>query len=450
MCFVANRFFHTEGFRLTALFAGVFTVSILVLGGSVLVINDQAFNDQIVQSAQANTIAIQKAYTTQGAHEAQELAQQLMASPEGSDYLLLQNNGQKLVGNLPIMAPTVGETQIAIRHHRRVLGFGAMVAPGLYVFSGTDMARAHYAHERILTTLEWLFFGGLLIAIAAGALVSRSFLRRMDAISSACRSIMQGNLKARIAERGTKDELDRLANTINQMLDRIEALMGNLHQVVNDIAHDLRTPVTHLRHRLERARIEAKDPADHKRALDAAISAADDILALFAALLRVAEIEGGARRAAFALIDVTDLLKHLHAVFAPVAEDSGHIFLFHVEAALVIRGDRELLIQLFSNLIENAIVHTPAGTQISLGAAMHDGEVMISIQDTGPGVPSAEHDRLFRPLYRRETSRTRPGHGLGLSLVAAIAELHGASISVASDAGFRLSVTFPGHAASAA
>jgi signal transduction histidine kinase len=270
----------------------------------------------------------------------------------------------------------------------------------------------------------------LILALVGGLTVSRGFLRRADVFVKTCRAIMSGNLTSRIPVRGTQDELDRLSETINAMLDRIATLMGNLSQVTNDIAHDLRTPVTHLRHRLERARSQAVTVEDYDQALEAAIAASDDILALFAALLRIAQVEGGARRAAFAPLDLAQLLVHLGDLFAPVADDAGHRLHLALDGPARILGDRELLTQLFSNLIENAILHTPAGTHVTISLGRDGNEAVAVVSDDGPGVPPEEHQKLFQRFYRREASRTQPGYGLGLALVSAIADLHGARMTI--------------------
>lgn len=217
------------------------------------------------------------------------------------------------------------------------------------------------------------------------------------------------------------------------MLSRIGMLMDNLAQVSNDIAHDLRTPVTHLRHRLERARADCHTPEEYAASLETAIAKADEILGLFAALLRIAQIEGGERRAAFTSLNLGALLEQMRELFDPVTEEAGHSLRLSAAPGLVIRGDPQLLTQLFSNLIENAIVHTPPGTRITLSLGSADGHAVAQVSDDGPGVPAEEHDRLFRRLYRREASRTQPGHGLGLSLALAIAELHGARIHIVKD-----------------
>ena len=435
-----TRFLHTEAFRLSAIYAAIFAVSMLVLGGMMLLIAQRAFHDQIVQFSQADIAAIQNGYDNEGLHEAREVVQQSMAAPGVSDFLLLQQDGHKIAGNLPAMAPRVGVFTLT-SDGREILGVGQLLAPGIYAWSGSDLARARVARQQMMQTMAWLFAAALLLAAAGGALVSRSFLRKSDAMARACRAIMDGDLRARIPVRGTQDELDRLAGTINEMLDRIAALMENLRQVTNDIAHDLRTPVSHLRQGLERAR---ETPADLAQALETAIHKTDEILALFAALLGIAQIEGGARRAAFTGVELAALLLHMREIFAPVAEAADHALVVEIAQEVEVRGDRALLIQLLSNLIENAILHTPAGTHIILSLGPIDGRAAITVADDGPGVPAGEHAKLFQRLYRREASRTHPGYGLGLSTAQAIAELHGAEIGVVpGTAGFAIRIRFP-------
>lgn len=443
-----NRFLRTEGFRLSALYAAVFALSVVILGTVVLVITNQALRDQILTFSATDIAAIRNGYTSQGLHEAREVAQQLMSGPANSGLYLLQQDGKVVAGNLPAMAPRTGAIEISFSDKgrtREVLGRGDFLAPGLYVFSGSDMARLRAVQAHIFKIMLGLFVAALLIAVAGGALVSRGFLRRTDAMARACREIMQGDLKLRIPVRGTRDELDRLAEAINAMLARICALMENLSQVSNDIAHDLRTPVTHLRNRLERARADSQTEEDYRGALDTAIAKADEILGLFTALLRIAQIEGGERRAAFAPLELEMLLAQMRDLFEPVAEETEHGLQLAVGDKAVIRGDRQLLVQLFSNLIENAIVHTPPGTRIALSLSREDGWAMVQVSDNGPGVPREEHDRLFRRLYRREASRSRPGYGLGLAVVSAIAELHGAAIRLVDGAraGLTVEIAFP-------
>ncbi len=427
------RLFHTEGFRIAAIFVAIFAVSAAAMAASVLVITDNAFRDQVVQFANADIAAVREGYKTDGEHEAREVIGQRMALPGASDFFLLQRDGKRQAGNLAPMPPRIGILTLpGSASHHEILGVAAELAPGLYVFSGSDLYRVRLAREQIVRVLIWIFAAALVLSALAGSLVSRRFLSRTDMIAQTCRAIMDGDLKTRIPVRGTQDELDRLSQTINAMLDRIAALMENVRQVTNDIAHDLRTPVTHLRHRLERARGQVA-PADYDKALEAAILASDDILALFAALLRIAQIEGGARRAGFASVELAELLRQLRDMLGPVADDAGHDLVLAAPGSAVVRGDRELLVQLFSNLIENAIVHTPRGTRIEIALQVENGVALVSVSDNGPGVPPEEHEKLFRRFYRQEASRTRPGYGLGLSLAAAIAELHGGGIRIVRD-----------------
>jgi signal transduction histidine kinase len=444
---VQIRFVRTESFRLSALYAGIFSFSILALGIFVLVITDDALRGQIIQFSSADIAAVRNGYSVEGVREAREVVHQLMAGPVSSDFYLLQQDGNAIAGNMPAMPTRTGTVNLpasAATGNHQVLGVGDFLAPGLYVFTGSDTARLRAVQAHILHVMLALFAAAMLLAVAGGTLVSWSFLRRTDAMARACRDIMDGDMKLRIPVRGTQDQLDRLAEAINEMLSRIGQLMDNLAQVSNDIAHDLRTPVTHLRHRLERARADCHTPEEYAAALEAAIAKADEILGLFAALLRIAQIEGGERRAAFNNLNLGALLEQMRELFDPVAEEAGHFLDLASAPGLVIRGDRQLLTQLFSNLIENAVVHTPSGTRITLSLRSADGRAVAKVTDDGPGVPEEEHERLFRRLYRREASRTQPGYGLGLSLASAIADLHGASIRILKEGhGMSVEVSFP-------
>jgi signal transduction histidine kinase len=442
---VQIRFLHTEGFRIAAIFVAIFAVAAGVLAVSVLLTVNEEFRDQIVQFANTDIAAVKNGYSTQGEKEAREVIEQRMTAADASDFFLLQRDGKRLAGNLAPMPPRTGIFTLQGANRHQILGVATMIAPGLYFFSGSDLHHAYVAREHILRILIWVFLGALLLATLGGILVSRGFLSRTDAIAKTCRAIMNGNMKTRIPVRGTQDELDRLSQTINAMLDRIAALMENVRQVTNDIAHDLRTPVTHLRHRLEHARLHVAAPADYDKVLESAITTSDEILALFAALLRIAQIEGGARRAGFAAVELADLLHQLRDMFGPVADDEGHALTLTLSQHAAIRGDRELLVQLFSNLIENAIVHTPAGTHIEIALRVEKNFAVVSVCDDGPGVPEEEHEKLFQPLYRREASRSRPGHGLGLALVNAITDLHSGHIVLRKNAqpGLCVEVFFP-------
>jgi signal transduction histidine kinase len=248
-------------------------------------------------------------------------------------------------------------------------------------------------------------------------------------MSAAAEAIIDGDLTRRIPVRGSDDDLDRLAMTFNRMLDRIGGLMDSLRQVSNDIAHDLRTPLTRLRQRLEANRA-LESPDEHAAAIGGALRDVDAILDSFAALLRIAQVEGGARRAAFRPIDVTALARTVVEAFAPSAEDDGQTLRAEGETPLVVEGDSELLTQMLANLVENALRHAGPDAQIRVSTAADGADVRLSVSDNGPGVPEGERQRVFDRFYRLERSRSTEGSGLGLALVAAVARLHGAEIEL--------------------
>ena len=429
---VRARFLHTESFRLTIVYAVIFALSVAVLGTVVLAITNATLRDQIVQFAQADIAAMRDGYEHEGVREAREVTLQHMAAKGAADFLLLQHGDHLVAGNLPMMSPVEGVQEIADPNAtgHTILGVGELLAPHLYAFAGSDLSYVQAVRVRILNVLLWLFLAALVPAGLGGVLVSRNFLARTDAIASTCRAIMAGNLKNRIPVRGNQDELDLLAVTINQMLGRIDALMENLHQVTNDIAHDLRTPLTHLRNGLEQALSNAQTPEEHAAALKSGIAAADDILLLFRALLRLAQVEGGARRGDFISTDLTTLLGKVREVYSAVAEDTEHTLIVEAAPPCLVLGDKELLFQLLANLVENAIVHTPVGTRIIVSLEVGAETVEIHVRDNGPGVPSAEYAKLFQRFYRREASRSTPGHGLGLAVVSAVSELHGGTVRI--------------------
>jgi len=239
---------------------------------------------------------------------------------------------------------------------------------------------------------------------------------------------MEGDLSARIPVRGTNDEIDQLVVGLNAMLDRIQQLLDGLRQVTSDIAHDLRTPLGRLRQKLEEAREHATTTAEYQGATEAAIAEADSLLEIFSALLRIAQIEAGAQKSAFSAVDLSELVRSIGEAYAPVAEDAQHKLETAVEDGVTLAGDRQLLAQLFTNLVENALNHTPAGSAVRLILRRIATGFEAEVADNGPGIPAAEHDKVFDRFYRLDRSRTTSGSGLGLALVKAIAILHGLSI----------------------
>jgi signal transduction histidine kinase len=324
-----------------------------------------------------------------------------------------------------------------------VLGRGVYIADGIYLFVGRDTSQIRATRVRIIQAFAWIEGVSIVLAGLGGIFFSVQFMRRIDAIARTCQSIIAGKFTDRIPLRGSGDELDTLSVAINNMLDRISTLLDNLRQVSSDVAHDLRTPLTHLRNRLEEARQKSVTTDDYAAVVSHAIDDTDHLLVIFSALLRISQIESGSRLAAFSTLSLTDILERIYDMYGPVAEDEHHVLQHDIQKDVRIRGDGELLTQMFSNLIENAIRHTPSGTRILIRLAVSGNTVAASVEDNGPGIPLGEYDKVFRRFYRLTSSRSTPGYGLGLALVAAIANLHNAKIELSDNhPGLRCVISF--------
>ncbi|MBX9701442.1 MAG: HAMP domain-containing histidine kinase, partial [Acetobacteraceae bacterium] len=287
--------------------------------------------------------------------------------------------------------------------------------------------------------------------LLGGLVVGRGVARRAAAMGAALEGVQEGDLGRRLPVTGGSDEFDRLAARINATLDRLQAAMATLRQVTDDIAHDLRTPLSRLRQRLEGA-ARGVGPADAWRAeAETAIAECDAILDLFAALLRIAQVESGAGlRAGFAPFDLSALLESVAEAYAPAAEERGQALAADIPPGIGATGDRTLVAQMLANLVENAVRHGRAGGRVGLALrppAAAGAGAMVVIQDDGPGIPAAERDRVFRRFVRLDAARATPGSGLGLALVRAVAELHGAEVAL-EDAGpgLRAVLRFPAAA----
>jgi len=299
--------------------------------------------------------------------------------------------------------------------------------------------------ERIMleTMIGALIVTGLLGA-AGGYLLSRGALRRIDAINRTVGSILAGDLTRRVPSRGTGDELDRLADRLNHMLARIEALISGMREVTDNVAHDLRTPLARLRSQLEIALMHRDDEAFYREALQSAIAQADGIIGTFNALLSIAQIESGTLRESLTELDLGAIAQDVAELYEPLAEEKGVTFVSALAKSAMVRGNRHLLSQMIGNLLDNAIKYTPAHGRAGLVVeAAVEGATLI-VTDSGPGIPAEARARVLARFTRLESSRNTPGSGLGLSLAAAIASQHDATLMLEDNApGLRAAVRFP-------
>ena len=444
--------FRTSSFRLTLLYAGLFTASVLVLFGTTYwSATSYAAHDQMSEiGIEFAAIQDEERLTGDGSLPAIIDNHMRQHVDVRAAYLLQDPRGIKMAGNIAAQTPHLGPSMISVLLGRRVRAIranGYRLANGDYLLIGRDTFFIREMRELIIRAFGAGLAITLLLAGLGGAIISASALKRIESFSQTSSAIIGGDMTQRVPLRGHDDEFDHLAASLNAMLDRIEDLMRNIRQVSNDIAHDLRTPLTRLRQRLERALRRSHTVEELHETLGASIAQVDSILETFGALLSIAQIEAGGRATSPSTIDVSMLLAKIVEDFSPAAEDCGHRLVAEIEPGIKLSADRELLTQMVANLVDNAIRHSFAGTLIWVQGKLIGNNFEIAIADTGPGIPPEERENVLRPFYRLEASRTTEGSGLGLSLVAAIAKQHQAKLSLTdSDPGLRVAVLFPAAA----
>ncbi len=434
----------------------MFAVSALVLGAAVFLSARSALEQQMQVRIEAEAALLGEEFHGGGGLE--RLLALVRARGRGVtalDYLVQDRDGAHLAGEVPAMsALRPGWTVLDVPQAReddgkpeRVRALVMDLGGGLLLAVGDDLGRIAEIEEAVATAFLWTVGLAAVLGIGGGVLLSRAFLARVDAIGRTAEAIIAGDLTRRIPLKGTGDDLDRLAGTLNCMLDRIGVLMESLHQVSSDVAHDLRTPLSRLYQRLEDARSYARSIAEYEAAIDGAVREAEGLLDTFSALLRIAQVEGASPRAGFAAVDLSAVAESVADAYRPDAEEAGHVLAAEVAPGVTLHGDQELLTQAAANLVENALRHTPAGTRITVRLTARTGAgigACLSIEDNGPGVEADSLPRLVHRFYRGERSRTTPGNGLGLSLVAAVADLHGAMLRLRNvEPGLRVSLLFP-------
>ncbi len=445
-----NRVFRTATFRLAALYVLLFATSVAVLGVVVYLTTAAALDRRLDERIAREMTVLKSAFQTGGlARLEAEVRTHQRTRPAGSlDYLVTGAGGARLVGDLPIVPTQIGWSNIKNKEsdgdisHRRVLVVA--LNGGVRLAIGADREQIDELEEAIFYGFASAFGAVIALGSIGGVALSLALLKRVETIRRTAEAIAAGDLTQRVPVRGTNDDLDRLSRTLNRMLDRIAELMESLRQVSADIAHDLKTPLARLRQRLETTQTQAQSVDQHNAAIEAAIAQVDEILGIFGALLRIAQIEAGTRRADFRELDLSAIFANVVDAFAPAAEDAGKRLDAMIKPAIHFLGDRELLTQMLANLVENAIRHTPVGTRIEVALGSDRERIVGTVTDNGPGVGAEERERIFQRFYRLEHSRSMPGSGLGLSLVKAVADLHGIALAVRdAEPGLQIIMRFP-------
>ncbi len=438
----APPLFRSAGVRLAVAYAAVFGLSALVLVFVLWSATRSLLNGQVDTLIQVDAQALAERWRQAGAPGVIASIDERLVGNVDDDavYAVIDPYGRIVAGNvrntdLQPGLPTRGDiSELVLPRHgtRSVARLHRVTLPGDYsLVVGRDVDARAALRDLLAHTLAWAMLLVAGLSILGALVVRRLFQRMLHDVSDTAAAVSAGDLSPRVRLSGRGDEMDRLATTINAMLDRITRLMDGVRQVSNVIAHDLRTPITRARARLEHAAASPASDAELRIAIGRAVDDLDGITAVFQALLRISEIEAGARRSAFEPLDCAPMLRDLAELYVAVAEEQGIRLVTVVTSTLPLRGDRTLLQQAVSNLLDNAIKFSPPGGTVRLAGQAAPGNVVrIVVADEGPGLTPEELARATERFYRGEAARHTPGFGLGLTLVRAVAGLHGGSLTL--------------------
>ncbi len=406
------------------------------------------WRSELRETVQEEQQRLMKAYQAEGLAGLKELVEMRARKikDQGFIYLLQDKSGARQAGNLDAMAPKVGWYDFVppwLDEDEPFVTAGLMLPDGGFLLIGHDAYEMLEAVDLAEEGSVWILVIVLPLSLLTGLAISALILRRLEAINRLTLEIRSGNIKKRLPLSASGDEFDRLAGHLNAMLDSVEDLTDGLRQVSNEIAHEMRTPLTRIHSKLETARREPMNAERLNETIESISGELNGLLGAFAAMLRIAQLDAGTSRSTFRQFELSEALSNLGQDFGPIAEGNGITLRVEIEPDLRVSGDRRLIVQMMVNLVENAISHSGA-SQIHLSASKREGEIMVGLADNGIGIPETERVRVFQRFYRLETGPKSTGYGLGLSFVAAIARLHRVAIAlVDNQPGLRVELSFP-------
>ena len=460
-----GKLFRTTAFKLSLGYLVAFAIGASVVMTWVSWSVGRLIDEQIGATVEAEINGLSEQYAQGGIRRLVDVVERRVRQPGASLYLVTNFQGQTISGNIKSLPPDVllqpgvretsyervGESAI----DRRALARIFLLPGGFRLLVGRDLEDRESLRNvmggALLTSLFWL----VVIGTLGGLFVARRVLRRVEAISESARSIMQGDLAQRLPLAGANDELDRLAANLNEMLERIQELMAGVREVSDNIAHDLKTPLTRLRNRAEEALRNANQSSDYRIALEKMLEESDQLIRIFNALLMIARLEAGTERGDHLLFDLAASARDVAELYEPVAEEAGVDLVVETSGEVLVSGSRELMGQALANLIDNALKYGSPQKQgqrarVQVRVQRVGDKVEASVADQGSGIPAADRERVFGRFVRLEGSRSRPGSGLGLSLVAAVAGLHNGMVKIEdNEPGLRIVVVIPAAAAEA-
>jgi len=450
-------------FRLALISAIVFAMLSSMVLGLVFVTTATLIDHQTVTAINTETAGLRDIFERGGPSALVRALERRISGYQGYHhiYMLAAPDGEPMVGNLrqwPRVQPdSSGWLRFTVEGDANELrgdtwAVQARITPlssGLHLLVGRDMTERGNFSQIMEQSLAFALAAALILGILGGVVMSRNLLRRLDAVNRTAATILAGDLSGRVPVTGAGDEFDRLAFNVNTMLDRIQKLITAMRSVTDNVAHDLRSPLNRLRSRLEITLVGKPDMDEYRRSLEGALDDIDTILQTFNALLSIARIEGRDATETFDSIDLASLAEATVELYEPVAEERGQMLTYGGTApgtGAHVWGDRHLLMQTAANLVDNAIKYAPEGARISVSVGVDDGVVRLVVADDGPGIPEEYRQTVLDRFVRLEQSRHTCGTGLGLSLVAAVAELHGASLSLEDNRpGLRVVMAFIRH-----
>jgi signal transduction histidine kinase len=447
-----GKLFRTTTFKLTLVYLTVFALFAAFLLGYFALNTRRLITEQINETVDAEITGLSEQYRQGGIRRLVIAVDARARRPGSSLYLVTTYNGEALAGNVTALAPGIldkpGWTETVYRrldepennsrpeHDALVRVF--QLPGGFRLLVGRDLDERERLYNIVLAAGRWSVAIVIVLGLAGGLFVSRRVLRRVDAMTETTKTIMEGDLSGRLAVGGSGDEIDRLAQNLNAMLERIEALMQGLKEVSDNIAHDLKTPLTRLRNRAEEALRSSHNETEYRGALDAIIEESDGLIRTFNALLLIARAESGQARNDMSEFDAAEIAHDIGDLYEPLAEQRGIALKVEADTPAPVKGNRDLVSQALANLVDNAIKYAEPPTGAVNGAApeiivraMSAGDrITLTVADTGPGIPEADRPRAVERFVRLEQSRSQPGSGLGLSLASAVARLHGGELTL--------------------
>jgi len=455
------RLVRTTAFKIVAVYLLVFA---LFAAGVVFYLarhTQQLVVSQITETVDLEVRNLSEQYGIGGIRRLVDTIERRASQPGSNLYLVTTYSGDSLAGNIVDMPVSVlqneGWSEITYRHSEggnaakesRALVRVVSLPGGFRLLVGRDFEERDRLRQILAQPARWAVVLIVVMGVAGGIFVARRVLKRIDSMTATNERIMAGDLSGRLAVTGSGDEFDRLANSLNAMLERIEALMSGLKQVSDNIAHDLKTPLTRLRNRTEEALRTAKSEADYRAALESTIEESDGLIRTFDALLMIARAEAGEARHGMTDFDANDVARSVVELYEPLAEEKGLRLAAEIDGPLPVHGSRELVGQALANLVDNAIKYGAAArpgdkSEIHVAAHREDGSALLTVADRGRGIAVEDRGRAVERFVRLETSRTRPGVGLGLSLASAVARLHGGELRLEDNApGLRVTLALP-------